>query len=488
MKKLKPVMFVGTGSDVGKSVLNAGFCRIFMQDGYRPAPFKAQNMSLNSYATPEGLEIGRAQAVQAEASGTECRGEMNPVLLKPTKEKTAQVVLNGRPMGNQSAREYFNGTDRDMLFNEAIKAFDRLEIDYNPIVCEGAGSISEINLWDKDITNMKISMAKMAPTFLIADIDKGGVIASVYGSIKLLPEKERSLIKGIIINKFRGDISLFDEGKKIIEELTGIPVVGVIPYFRDIFIEQEDSVVIENQISNSKEGKLNIAVILLKHMSNFTDFNLLERHPDTHLYYSRNIQEIKNADIIILPGSKNTISDLADLRESGIAKTIIEMHEAGKQVYGICGGYQMMGKEITDPHHVEGDVEYMPGLSILPVKTRLLKEKRTEQVKFSFLDLEDEFEGYEIHMGESVVENDNFLSRIDGKPDGCFLDYKTWGTYIHGIFDNAGIVEQIINKSGIKSSKVFNFKAYKEENYNKLAELMRENLDMKYIYKTLSYD
>ncbi len=277
MKKLRPVMFVGTGSDVGKSVINAAFCRIFKQDGYQPAPFKAQNMSLNSYATPNGLEIGRAQAVQAEACGIDCSVEMNPVLLKPTSNQSSQIVLNGKPIGNQTALEYFMQTDRDMLFAEAMKSWYKLAEKYNPIVIEGAGSISEINLWEKDITNMRVALETNAATYLIADIDKGGIFGSIYGTMQLLPQNERELIKGFIINKFRGDISLFTEGKKMLEELTGIPIVGIIPYYRDIFIDDEDSVVLDKKQAISSDNKINIVVVLLKHMSNFTDFNVLER-------------------------------------------------------------------------------------------------------------------------------------------------------------------------------------------------------------------
>jgi adenosylcobyric acid synthase len=254
-------MFVGTGSDVGKSIINAAFCRIFKQDGYSPAPFKAQNMSLNSFATTEGLEIGRAQAVQAEAAGIPCSVDMNPILLKPLSNMNAQVVLNGKPLGNKSAQEYFLGTDREFLFNEAMKAFSRLEEKFNPIVVEGAGSISEINLRDKDITNMRVAIEKNADVYLVADIDRGGVFASVYGTIQLLTKEEKKQLKGIIINKFRGDIKLFEEGKKMMEELCKLPVVGIVPYYNNIIIEDEDSVVLDKKLRQKQEGKVNIAVV-----------------------------------------------------------------------------------------------------------------------------------------------------------------------------------------------------------------------------------
>ncbi|MDA3893497.1 MAG: cobyric acid synthase [Salinivirgaceae bacterium] len=487
MQKLKPVMFVGTGSDVGKSIINAAFCRIFKQDGYSPAPFKAQNMSLNSYATPDGKEIGRAQAVQAEACGIDCMVEMNPILLKPTSNQNAQVVLNGKPIGKKSAKEYFLGTDREMLFAEAMKSFWTLDAKYNPVVVEGAGSISEMNLWDKDITNMRVALAANATTFLIADIDRGGVFASVYGTMQLLPENERKLIKGIIINKFRGDIDLFEDGKKMLEELTGIPVVSIIPYYRDIFIDDEDSVVLDKKIASFKDGKINIAVVLLRHMSNFTDFNVLERIPEVHLFYTYNADDILNADVVLIPGSKNTIEDLLYLQKTGLAKAIVKSSETGKAVYGICGGYQMMGEEIADPNHVEGEVELIKGLGLLPVKTTLTHEKTTEQCEFSFQNKEEICQGYEIHMGETISEKDRHACVLkNGKTDGYFKNSKTWGSYIHGIFDNISIINEIVKTNGGNEISDFDLVAFKDLQYNKLAELVRQNSDMKYIYKTLT--
>lgn len=481
-------MFVGTGSDVGKSVINAGFCRILLQDGYSPAPFKAQNMSLNSFATPDGLEIGRAQAVQAEACGIDCTVEMNPVLLKPTNYTSSQVVLHGKPTGNKSATEYFNETNRDMLFEEVMNAYYTLEKKYNPIVIEGAGSISEINLWDKDITNMRVALETNASTYLITDIDRGGVFASVLGTMQLLPEEQKKLIKGIIINKFRGDISLFTKGKEMLEKLAQKPVVGIIPYFRDIFIEQEDSVVIENKTATATADKINIAVVLLKHMSNFTDFDLLEQIPEVHLYYASNTSELSKADIAIIPGSKNTISDMIYLKNNGFARTINQMHQKGKPVYGICGGFQIMGKEIKDPHNVEGEIEKIPGLGILPVSTILSKEKVTEQCEFTFLDQKEKCTGYEIHMGETSAETESPLCKTGDTVDGYFLNNKTWGTYIHGIFDNPAIIEYILKQVNKKVHVDFNFQEYKDENFNKLANLLRKNIDLDYIYNSLKND
>ncbi|MFI3295920.1 MAG: cobyric acid synthase, partial [Rikenellaceae bacterium] len=355
MKKLKPIMFVGTGSDVGKSVVNAGFCRIFKQDGYQPAPFKAQNMALNSYPTADNLEIGRAQAVQAEASGVECSVLMNPLLLKPVSNNSSQVVLHGKPIGNRSTLEYFRQENREELFREVKSSFDKLQKLYNPIVMEGAGSISEMNLWQNDITNMRMAQHAKAATILVADIDRGGVFASVYGSIKLLPEEQRKLIKGIIVNKFRGDLSLFDDGREIIEKITGVPVVGVLPYFKDIFIEQEDSVALDyvNKSQDNNHG-VNIGVIRLPSISNFTDFNTLSMCDGVNLRYVSSAQEIEQSDIVILPGSKSTISDLIYLRKMALDGAILKHHKANKPLYGICGGYQMMGEMVYDPELIEG--------------------------------------------------------------------------------------------------------------------------------------
>jgi adenosylcobyric acid synthase len=489
IKKYKPIMFVGTGSDVGKSVINAGFGRIFKQDGLSPAPFKAQNMSLNSYPTSDGLEIGRAQAVQAEACGVECRVEMNPVLMKPTGNMDSQIVLHGKPWANKSAQEYFNGTDRDFLFAEAMKSFTSLENRYNPIVVEGAGSISEVNLWEKDITNMRVAVAKNAATYLIADIDKGGVFGSVYGSMLLLPEKERKQIKGIIINKFRGDIALFEDGAKKLEELCGVPVVAIIPYFRDIYIDDEDSVVVDKKQFKSLEGKTNIAVVLLRHMSNFTDFNVFERIPEVNLFYAATPDDVDQADVVIIPGSKNTISDILFLQKQGMASAIKKAHEQGKAVYGICGGFQMMGTWIKDPNHVEGNIDLIPGLGILPVETTITEEKVSEQCSFVFQNSKLEGRGYEIHMGDTFAENTSPLCIVNGeKEDGYFLNSKTWGTYIHGIFDNNEILNDILAASGQNVASTMDFQKFKEEQYDKLAALIRENTDMEYIYKSMDID
>ena len=473
-------MFVGTGSDVGKSVIAAGFCRIFLQDGYHPAPFKAQNMSLNSYATPEGLEIGRAQAVQAEAAGIPCHTDMNPILLKPQSDHTSQVVLNGKPVGNQSAGSYFRQEGRDVLRQEVHAAFDRLASTYNPIVMEGAGSVSEINLRKIDLVNMPMAMYAKADVILVADIDIGGVFASVYGSIMLMTEEERKHVKGIIINKFRGDIELFKEGVKIIEDLCHIPVLGVVPYFTDIHIEEEDSVSLERKshnsqglTANSQQPIANIAVVLLRHMSNFTDFDALEQDPRVHLYYASSPADIQDADIVILPGSKSTIDDLYHLRRNGMAEAIIKAHRHGATILGICGGYQMMGQLVEDPDGLEGDITKMPGLGLLPVHTTIKKEKKTRQVTFEFNG--QKCQGYEIHQGisdtdEAIVQTNHYI-----------------GTYIHGILDNAPFVDFLLRPYAdrVKNAETFDYHAFKEQQYDKLADHIRRYVDVPAVYRIL---
>ncbi len=487
MQKLKPIMFVGTGSDVGKSIINTAICRILLQDGYTPAPFKAQNMSLNSYATPDGLEIGRAQAVQAEACGLACEVEMNPVLLKPTGDAESQVILHGKPIGNQSAKEYFLGQKKQNLFQEVLKAFHILSDKYNPIVLEGAGSISELNLRDKDIVNMPMAKAIDACIYLIADIDKGGVFASVYGSIQLLPEDERKLIKGIVINKFRGDIDLFEDGKKILEEITGVPVVAVIPYFKDITIEEEDSVSLLKKNQTAIAGKVNVAVVPLKHMSNFTDFNRFAEINEVNLYFTNTIKELEKADILIIPGSKNTIADMQYLNETGLASHIIKWHNEGKSIYGICGGYQIMGKEIHDPLHIESSADKINGLGILPIITEMTTEKNSTQCQFNYLDYMDDCHGYEIHMGTtSFLEKQIPVATLkNGINDGFKLNDKCWGTYIHGIFDNAVVLKDILSPFLNNELEIMNYHSFKDQEYDKLANFVREHTNMDQIYKAL---
>ncbi len=487
MKQLRPLMIVGTCSDAGKSVINAGICRILKQDGYAPAPFKAQNMSLNSYATPEGFEIGRAQATQAEACGIPCHSDMNPVLLKPTGDMMSQVVLNGKPVGNRSAYEYFRSHNSQPLFDAAFEAFERLTTRYSPIVLEGAGSISELNLKDRDIVNMRMAIRTGAAVYLVADIDRGGVFGSVYGTVMLLDEEERKHLKGIIINKFRGDIRLFEDGKKTIEDLTGVPVVGVIPYFRDIYIEEEDSVVLDQKKKTAVEDKVNVAVVLLNQMSNFTDFNALQHDPRVNLYYSDQLKEIRKADIVILPGSKSTIKDLTILKEKGIDKLLMDMYKSGKTVIGICGGYQMMGESIADPDQLEGNVNQIEGLFLLPVRTVITNDKQTVQAKFQFLNQPDECEGYEIHMGRTDITKDiqPLVTLKDGTLEGVMLNDKCWGSYMHGILDNQVVINHLLAPYSDEKVSTMGYKEFKNKEYDRLADHLRNNLDIDYIYKVM---
>ena len=483
-------MLAGTGSDVGKSILATALCRIFRQDGYHPAPFKAQNMALNSYATPEGLEIGRAQAVQAEAAGIPCHTDMNPLLLKPQSDHTSQVVLNGKSIGNKNAYDYWRRGSSEIDFRkEVCAAFDRLAAKYNPIVMEGAGSVSEINLRDTDLVNLPMARHAKADAILVGDIDRGGIFASVYGSIALQSPEDQVLIKGIVINKFRGDMRLFEEGKRMLEDICGVPVLGIIPYYKDIHIEEEDSVALAQKSFETRQGKVNVAVVMLRHISNYTDFNALEQDPRLHLFYTNNVDDIRKADIIILPGTKSTLHDLYELRRNGCAQAIVKAHREGATVLGICGGYQMMGVEVCDPNHVEGDIERLPGLGLLPITTTMSGEKVTRQVDCEY------GTGYEIHMGETSPFGDAkpqpLLHLTDGREDGYIVDNKCMGTYLHGILDNQTFVDFLLQPFADKlagSDKPFDYQAFKEEQYDKLADHVRCHLDMKRLYQILTDD
>ena len=541
---LRPLMLAGTGSDVGKSVLATALCRIFLQDGYHPAPFKAQNMALNSYATPEGLEIGRAQAVQAEAAGIPCHTDMNPLLLKPQSDHTSQVVLHGKPIGNRDAYDFWKvpsilhqkedgHLQAQLDFRaEVCAAYDRLAAQYNPIVMEGAGSISELNLRDRDLVNMSMARHADAAVVLVADIDRGGVFASVYGSIALQSPEDRARIKGIIINKFRGDLRLFDSGRRLLEELCGVPVLGVIPHFSDIHIEEEDSVSLAGKASQAERGRVNVAVVLLRHLSNFTDFDALEQDERIHLYYTNNVDELRKADIIILPGSKSTLDDLRELRRNGCAQAIQQAARQGTTVIGICGGYQMMGLEVLDPDRVEGDLERLPGLALLPTTTQMSGQKITRQVHFRLLrtslDIAPSSSGnlplssaspentpvspvsineaavpvgsptglslsaYEIHMGETRPFGDAparpFALLDDGRTDGYFVSDRCWGTYLHGVLDNAPVVDALLAPFADRLSAEaapFDYAAFKEEQYDRLADHVRLHLDLERLYEIM---
>ena len=485
------MMLAGTGSDVGKSILATAFCRIFRQDGYQPAPFKAQNMALNSFATPEGLEIGRAQAVQAEAAVVACHTDMNPLLLKPQSDHTSQVVLNGKPIGNRDAYDFWrHGGPSDIDFRkEVCDAFDRLASRYNPIVMEGAGSISEINLRETDLVNLPMARHAKADVILVGDIDRGGVFASVYGSIALQTPEDRQLIKGIIINKFRGDMRLFDGGRKMLEDICGVPVLGVVPYYKNIHIEEEDSVALAQKSMALERGKINVAVVMLQHLSNYTDFDSLEQDPRIHLFYTNNVDDLRKADIIILPGTKSTLHDLYELRRNGCAQAIIKAHREGATVMGICGGYQMMGIEVCDPDHVEGDIKRLPGMGLLPFTTTMSGEKVTRQITCEY------GIGYEIHMGETHpfgnAKASPLLHLSDGREDGYIIDNKCLGTYVHGILDNTPFVDVLLQPFAGKleeADKPFDYQAFKEEQYDRLADHVRVHVDIDRLYQILTDD
>ena len=489
-------MLAGTGSDVGKSIIATGLCRIFLQDGYSPAPFKAQNMALNSFATKDGLEIGRAQAVQAEAAGLECHTDMNPLLLKPQSDHTSQVVLNGKPIGSSCAYDYFRKEGKEELRTAVCQAFDRLASKYDPIVMEGAGSISELNLAESDIVNLPMAKYANADVFLVADIDRGGVFASAYGSIALQKEEYKKLIKGIIINKFRGDLRLFDSGKKILEDICKVPVIGVVPYYKDIYIEEEDSVDLAAKSFSREKGKINVAVVLLRHISNFTDFNALERDPRVHLYYTSNTEDIKKSDIIIIPGTKSTIDDLYELRRNGCAQAIISAHRNGATVLGICGGYQMMGTQVLDPDHIEGEIEMLPGLGLLPVSTKMTGEKTTRQSRFSLAPTNNNelLQGYEIHMGETISNGEEIKPLAimeDGTPEGCFINQKCMGCYLHGILDNPSFTDFLLEPFKGKTeagATTEDYTAFKQRQYDLLSGHLRKHLDMNLLYNIIRND
>ena len=512
-KKLHPIMLAGTGSDVGKSVLATALCRIFLQDGYTPAPFKAQNMALNSYATPDGFEIGRAQAVQAEAAGVPCHTDMNPLLLKPQSDHTSQVVLHGRPIGNRDAYDLWRNPTSPTTSasptppldfrHEVCAAFDRLSSRYNPIVMEGAGSISELNLRHRDLVNMPMAQHAKAKVVLVADIDRGGVFASAYGSIALQTEEDRRIICGIIVNKFRGDLRLFDEGRRILEDICRVPVLGVVPFFKDISIEGEDSVAIDQRMRSQQTDagdakKVNIAVVKLPHLSNYTDFDAIEHDARVHLYYTIAAEGLKKADIIILPGTKSTISDLQWLRQGPLAEEILRQHREGKTVVGICGGYQMMGCEVLDPDHVEGTAERMPGLGLLPVSTTMSGQKITRQTRFRLAGSDGEeltMSGYEIHMGTTHPVNGAppkpFAVLNDGRQDGYVASARCFGTYLHGALDNAAVAQLLLapfaDRVGQRPQH-FDYQAFKQQQYDRLADHVRRHIDMDRLYQILSTD
>lgn len=477
---LHPIMFAGTGSDVGKSIICTGICRILKQDGYHPAPFKAQNMALNSYVTPEGFEIGRAQAVQAEACGIDCHTDMNPLLLKPNSEHTTQVVLNGKPIGNRSAYDYFRKEGREGLKKAVHDAYDRLSLIYAPIIMEGAGSVAEVNLRDSDLVNMSMARYADAQVILVADIDRGGVFAACLGSILLQTPEDRQRIKGIIVNKFRGDIRLFEEGRRMLEDICGVPVLGVVPMLQNLCIDEEDSVsLLQKKHEQSFDGKLNVAVVLLNHISNFTDFNILERDRRIHLFYTQKPTDIEQADVVILPGTKSTLDDLLQLRQEGLAQAILNAHEAGKTIIGICGGFQMLGQMVEDPDGIEGCLRKLPGLGLLDTHTCISSSKTTEQVTFDFSG--SACRGYEIHQGITYDAEGRKISL----GYYCIQD-RVMGTYLHGFFDNPPIIDYLVAHSRVTAPiKEMDDEKLEMDPYDRLADHLRKHIDMNAIYSLL---
>ncbi len=493
----KNIMFMGTGSSVGKSLITAAMCRILDNHGYHVAPYKSQNMALNSFITKDGKEMGRAQVVQAECARMEPQVEMNPVLLKPNSDVGCQVILMGKAEFNMDAMDYH--AHKPKLVEIVVSAYDALAEGKDVIVIEGAGSPAEINLRDNDIVNMGLAELVDTPVVLIGDIDKGGVFASIYGTIMLLQPEERARIKGFIINKFRGDVELLKPGIKMIEELVKVPCLGVIPYKRFV-IDDEDSV--SERFDNNSEGLITIGVVYLPHLSNFTDCTAFEMHPDVKVEYYRNQRDLQlaNPDLLVIPGSKNTIDDTCHVINSKMGDEIRRIHDCGVPIVGICGGYQLLGKEIRDPFQVESTRGNIEGLGLLNIVTTIEEEKRTVrtsgkvQGNFMGMELADmEVEGYEIHMGtsEALDQAKPFAILEDGTVDGVIAEDGTvMGTYLHGIFDNDGLREKIIEALRLKKNleagpSAFDFKAFKEEQYDLLSETVEANLDMKKIMEII---
>ena len=492
-------MIQGTGSLVGKSVLCAALLRIMKQDGFSVAPFKAQNMALNSYATSEGLEMGRAQVTQAQAAGVEPSVRMNPVLLKPTSDRRSQVIVGGRPLGSMTALEYHEY--KPQLRRMIKEIYDELESEHDFVVIEGAGSPAEINLREGDIVNMSMAKAADAPVLLVGDINLGGVFASLLGTVMLLEEDERARVKGVIINKFRGDVKILEPGLRMLEELLHIPVVGVIPWM-DVDIEDEDSVTERFQRS-AGQGQIRAAIVQLPHISNFTDFSLLAGEPDVCVSYASRPSELKDADIILLPGTKNTIEDLNWLKQRGLADEIVRHARNGGMVIGICGGYQMLGETLRDPLHTESRIPEMAGLGLLNFDVCFNAEKRMVQAHGAINCpsgwLHDHTEllldGYEIHSGENTFGPAcvpflylNGRAEPDGvtNPQGNVL-----GSYLHGIFDTGAFWRAVVNhlrvEKGldINTGDVLTMEQFRDREFDRMAAIVRQNLDMDAVYKII---
>ena len=502
------IMIQGTMSNAGKSLLAAGLCRVLKQDGYRVAPFKSQNMALNSFITKDGGEMGRAQVVQAEAAGIEPDTRMNPILLKPTTDVGSQVIVNGQVRGNMQAMEYFR-RKRDYI-PAVLEAYNSLNSEYDVIVIEGAGSPAEINLKQDDIVNMGLAKLVDAPVLLAGDIDRGGVFAQLYGTLALLEEEERNRVKGLIINKFRGDVEILKPGLATLEELTKIPVAGVIPW---IYAKLDDEDSLAPRLSRVQAGAgVDIAVVRLPHISNFTDFNPLEQQPGISLRYAGDVKTLGQPDMVMIPGSKNTMSDLKWMRQNGMEAAILKLAAANVPVLGICGGYQMLGESIEDPDGEEGGGS-LHGMGLLPVRTVFGKEKVQTRVTGEILQnpgagdglfaalCGSVFSGYEIHMGHTTGNGKNSFSRIRTLTNGSTEAEEDWqadgavcgnvaGTYVHGLFENGSLTKNLcgalLSKKGICAEALTqDYAAFKESQYDLLAAEVRKALDMEQIYRMM---
>ena len=495
--KGKCLMIQGTASSVGKSVLCSAFLRIMKQDGWKAAPFKAQNMSLNSFVTREGLEMGRAQVTQAQAAGIEPNVRMNPVLLKPTSDRRSQVIVEGRAIGNMTAMEYHHY--KPELRRRIKEIYETLESQVDCVVIEGAGSPAEINLREGDIVNMSMAQAADAPVILVGDIDLGGVFASLYGTVMLLTEEERKRVKGVIINKFRGDVKILEPGLRMLEDRIHIPVLGVVPWM-DVELEDEDSVT-ERFRRQSGKGDIDVAVVKLRHISNFTDFQSLALQPGCRLRYAENAGDLEYADLIVIPGTKNTIEDLIDLRNRGLDQAIVRHARSGRMVIGICGGYQMLGNRLMDPGHTESGVPEAAGLGLLDMDVVFEKEKQTAQVS-GMVECPSGWpaqyngvtvDGYEIHAGKSVHGPDAVpWLTVSGHPDGVMnLQGNVMGTYLHGLFDDgqwfSAIALQIRRLRG-ESDQSFapvSFEEFREKEFDRIAAIVRSSVDMDAVYRII---
>ncbi|MBT5306154.1 MAG: cobyric acid synthase [Candidatus Scalindua sp.] len=507
----RAIMVQGTGSDVGKSILVCALCRVFRQEGLKVAPFKAQNMSNNSYVTVDGREMGRAQVAQAEAAGIQPEAEMNPILLKPSGNNGSQIITMGRPLRHMTANEYYK--NKDSMLEIAKEAYQSLSNEYDVIVIEGAGSPAEINIKDNDIVNMKIAEIADAPVILVTDIERGGSFAWIVGTLELLDSDERDRVMGVIINKFRGDMGILESGIDMLEERINKPVLGVLPYFTNIDVDDEDSMNLDkrNRASESSESQIDIAIIRLPRISNFTDFDILIREKSLSVRFVEDARSIGNPDLIIIPGTKNTIGDLESIKESGIANAVTGLANSGTMVIGICGGYQMLGKVILDPENAESKTLETDGLGLIDVSTLFRMQKNTHQVKatlhdrgtdiFKGLNSDNKITGYEIHMGETELLNGTapflkILERSDKEvsmDDGAVSsDGNVIGTYLHGIFDNNEFRLELINKlrknKGLSTMLAEELNSVdKEREYDKLADWFREHVNMDLIYEKIGH-